>query len=466
MQTVPAAFLLGCLLAMPPQPLGDLLHRLASDDPAVRERAEAELYRLPPSALPALEAARDHPDIDVRLRLREAIPVLANRKRVAESLVTTPVRLRYVNAPLEQALADAAEQTGIALQLPEMPVERRWERLTLDTGTTSPWDAVFQVLAAARLRVEPPGEVAAVVAEDEAFRARARFMWGRRGRASLPRIEPTPLRLIDEAAPAGVVRWIQGPLCIEAGPVAGQAVVHPEPFREVALPLTFQVEPRFAFRGIAGVFLDEVRDEHGQLLPRAERLHDPALGLDYFTIPRHLEMDQLGRWWYRRQMNLPIQTLAKASHRLARVRGRVLLGIQRPAEDLARVELTPGVTPEEAAPTLDGGQVQFTKVENDGDGTWSLEFTLTHPDQGSWVGIGTDTLLDRQGNCPVRLLDGKGGVIRLGGGLIDNRNERVCLIRVSFVATKDQDGPATLIISGRRPVEIEVPFELRDVPLP
>ncbi len=472
MHTLPAAWLLGILLAQSAEPLpgltplGDLLNRLAADDPAIREKAQAELPLLPLTALPSLQAARKHPDPEVRRHLGEAIQILLNRQQHERTLVTKSVRLRFANVRLEEVIAATAEQTGIPMQLPDLSAERREQRLTLDTGETTPWEALQRVLTAAKLHVEPPTEIAPATPEDEPLRARARFRWARRGRSSLPRIEPSPLRLLDEAEPEGIVRWVQGPLCIEAGPVPGVRVVRPEPRRELTLPLTFQLEPRFAFRGIAAVLFDEVRDEYDQALSAPLRVHDRTFELDSFTIPRYLDSDQLGRWWYRRHLTFPIRTLGKPSHLLSKVRGRVLLGLRGPTEDLGRVVLRPGALPAESAPTLDGGQLRVTKVENDGDGTWSVEMTLSHPEQGSWVGIGIDTLLSREGNCPVRLMDRKGGEIRLAGGLIDNRNAHLSLIRVNFVATVEQDGPATLIYSGRRPVELEVPFELRNVPLP
>jgi len=465
MYAVPVLWLVGSVLALPPVSVADIVKRLASDDATIREAARADLHRLDPGAIPALEVVSRHPDAEIRTAVAEVLPDLRNRRLVAQTLVTRKVRLRYINATIEDALTDAALQTGIALSLVDLPVDRRWTRMTLDTGEVTPWEALHSLLRAAQLRVEPALFTDPIQPEEEAFRARARFMFGRRGRSILPRIEPTPMRVQDGPEAAGIVRWTQGPLCIEAGPVPGTRVVHPEPHRELDLPLTFQLEPRFAFRGIATIFLDEIRDEHGQNLPAIQRVHDPVLAIDYFTIPRHLEEADRGRWWYRRTLTLPLKTLAKPSHRLESVRGRILMGLLNPAEDLAQVPVVPNRVPE-AAPTGDGGQIRVTKADNDGEGTWSLEIILTHPEAGGWTGVGTDTLLERAGNSPLRLVDRNGRVIRLAGGLIDNRNERVCLIKASFVATAEQDGLAQLIYTGRRPIDLEVPFELRGVPLP
>jgi hypothetical protein len=465
MTAIPVTWLLACVLAGPPSSVSDILQRLGDVDFAVRETAQADLFLLEPSALPELVAALKHPDPEVRRWVRAVLPGLRNQERVEQTLRPHLVRLQYINATLEDILFDAAEQTGIALHPPDLSLERRWQRFTFDTGELPPWEALYRVLQVTGLRPEPAFYTEPVTPEEEPLRARARFMWARRGRSMLPNLETSPLRLQDAPIPDGTVRSVRGPLCIEAGPVPGTRVEYPEPFRELSLPLTFQLEPRYAFRGIASISLDEIRDEHGQRLPSVYRAHDPVLNIDYFTVPRNLDDNDRGRWWYRRAFTLAIQTLAKPSRKLEVVRGRVALGVLGPAEDLAKVQLVPGTIPDAVA-TADGGQMRVTKAENDGEGTWTLEITLTHPEAGGWVGIGTEALLERSSNHPIRLLDGKGRAIRMGGGLIDNRNEHVSLIRVTFVATEDQDGPATLIYTGRRPIDLEVPFELRNIPLP
>src|SRR5207244_9697511 len=121
---------------------------------------------------PALQAALDHPDPEVRRWVREVLPVLRNQERVARTLQSRPVRLRYVNATLDDVLADAAEQTGIALQLPELPIERRWQRFTFDTGEVPPWEALYRVLQATGLRPEPAFYAELVVPEEGPLRAR------------------------------------------------------------------------------------------------------------------------------------------------------------------------------------------------------------------------------------------------------------------------------------------------------
>jgi hypothetical protein len=465
MTAVPVTLLVGCLLAFPSGSVSEILQRLGADDPAIREAAQTDLFRLDPTALPDLTAALAHPDPEVRRWVREVIPVLRNRERVTRTLQSRPVRLHYVNATLEDILTDTAEQTGIALQPPELSVERRWQRYTFDTGELAPWAALYRVLEVTGFHPEQALAIDPVVPEDEPLRARARFMWARRGRSMLPNLETSPLRLREGSAPEGTVRTILGPLCIEAGPVPGTHVEYPEPWRELSLPLTFQLEPRYAFRGIATLCLEEIRDDRGQLLPGVLRTHDPVLNIDYFTVPRNLEDADRGRWWYRRAFDLPVQTLATPSRRLEVVRGRVQLGLIGPAEDLAKVEIVPGALPGTVA-TADGGQMRVTKADNDGEGTWTIEVTLTHPDAGGWHGVGTEAMLERSTNRPIRLLDRKGRPIRVGGGLIDNRNEHVSLIRASFVATEEQDGPATLIYTGRRPIDLDVPFELKNIPLP
>src|SRR5579871_5570580 len=75
-----AALLIGILSLLPAQEttptksIEQLIDQLSSQDFKVREAAAKEIEALGPQALPALRKAKDHPDLDVRRRIREWIP--------------------------------------------------------------------------------------------------------------------------------------------------------------------------------------------------------------------------------------------------------------------------------------------------------------------------------------------------------------------------------------------------------
>lgn len=67
-------------------PLPRLIERLGHADPAVRDQASLELRKKGAEIVPALEAAWDDSDCEVRLRVREILPALLERRALRESI--------------------------------------------------------------------------------------------------------------------------------------------------------------------------------------------------------------------------------------------------------------------------------------------------------------------------------------------------------------------------------------------
>src|SRR5947208_11340619 len=89
--TLPAVLAAPAPTRPEPPPAADaarLVEQLADPDYRVREQAVERLRRLGPSALPALKAAADHPETEVRRRVHELIPVLEVEAALAPRRVT------------------------------------------------------------------------------------------------------------------------------------------------------------------------------------------------------------------------------------------------------------------------------------------------------------------------------------------------------------------------------------------
>jgi hypothetical protein len=97
----------------PAKPIEQLIEQLSSQDFKVREAAAREIETLGPQALPGLRKAKDHPDLEVRRRIREWIPKLEMQAFLAPKRVNLDVK----DQPLEKVVTELARQTGYQLEL-------------------------------------------------------------------------------------------------------------------------------------------------------------------------------------------------------------------------------------------------------------------------------------------------------------------------------------------------------------
>lgn len=91
----------------------ELVNRLGAAKFAEREKAAAELEKLGRTALPALRAARDEKDPEIRSRSGALLT------KIEGALLTQPTMLRvdFENAPLPEVLKSMSDQAGIKLTL-------------------------------------------------------------------------------------------------------------------------------------------------------------------------------------------------------------------------------------------------------------------------------------------------------------------------------------------------------------
>ena len=115
----------------------------------LRESAEADLARLGRLALPALRAAKDSKDLEIRLR------VTALLARIEVSLLVEPtlVALDFQDVPISQAIRTINEQTGLNLTIGSGGDAAAGER-RLNLRTTEPlpfWKAIDALCEAGQL---------------------------------------------------------------------------------------------------------------------------------------------------------------------------------------------------------------------------------------------------------------------------------------------------------------------------
>jgi hypothetical protein len=447
-----------------------LVRQLGSEDFAERTAAAQALDALGGDAVPALRAALEDTDPEVRRLAAEVLQGVERRLETARLLAPQRLRLVYKDVPVAEAVEEFARRTGFAVRLRDEPA-LAGKRLTLDTGETTFWDAFAQLCDRAGLAEAPPPPAPPVrQVEPEGFRARR------------PRI------LKEDAA---LNQVIEGPVLLAAGRAAPafQAgalrlqVVPPDPGaapQPGLVPLTLEVrtDPRVGWHGLIRLRLDAALDEHGRplRLPPAFFGHPYSRSLFPEGAIVIWDGEQPPRLENLRRVTLALQADGPPPRRLREVRGVVTGEVRAPDEVLARIEDLANAAGK-AVPTPDGGKVQVKEVRDEGDGAWAVRVDVSDPPLDAGLGgvrvvnfgarpVPVKVLVsEREGNCPFTAVDARGRRLRLATGSCTNTPDGVAQYTLIFQAARDQGGPAELRLSGPRDALVEVPFVLRDVPL-
>jgi hypothetical protein len=143
------ALILFCTCAAPAsaqESPADWAGKLGSRSYAEREKAARALEKLGSAALPVLRAAMTHADLETKRRAILLMERIEDRLIVEELMTATPVRLRFQDLPVEDALVEIEKQMGLRLgNVTTM------KRISLDTGVLPYWQAWRRFCVAAHL---------------------------------------------------------------------------------------------------------------------------------------------------------------------------------------------------------------------------------------------------------------------------------------------------------------------------
>jgi hypothetical protein len=131
----------------------ELVKRLGSGSFAERERAAKELDRLGELALPSLEKASQGDDVETQRRATALMRRIEERVMGRSLLQATPMRFRYQNESIHDALRDIEKRTSLKLGWPDYDWTRR--KITVDTGTLPFWQAWAEFCKQASIHEAP-----------------------------------------------------------------------------------------------------------------------------------------------------------------------------------------------------------------------------------------------------------------------------------------------------------------------
>jgi hypothetical protein len=217
---------------------------------------------------------------------------------------------------------------------------------------------------------------------------------------------------------------------------------------EAALAFDIAVEPRvYGFSLAEGSRVDRVVDDQGQALTGALTSKvEVVRGLrGAFSVQRPVLQVRLGE---------------KQARELKELRGQLAGQVLAPTEPLITVKDIFNAV-DKTFKGANGGAIEVLGVEKKGDGEIQIQLRLESP---PFQADGS-----RAASLP-RLLDAKGEAYQLvqvpARGRRSNGRVITQELTLLYRANPGQGDPSQLVLTGVRPVNVQVPFSVADVPLP
>lgn len=486
-----------------------LIGQLGSEQFEERDQATKALDALGPAALKALqEAARDS-DAEIRRRAEGLVQAINRRVETARLLEAKRVRLVFKDTPLPDAVQSIARQTGFKIQLEGDRTQLASRKITLDTGETSFWEALDQFCRQASLRERPvdvyaeynpyvEGKARRIMIIDDARYSsqnqdgRLILMDGKpqtlpttyqagalRIRALQPENADTKEAGNKDSRP---VKTFVDPNSMNGFSGPGQ-IVYERADREVAFTLDVASEPKMQWISAVDLRIEKAVDDKGQTLTQSRPYSAETVVNPYVYANMDLG-GYLGDYRARNAQHLPVRLAfapKTAPTVLKELKGVVFAQVRTPPEPLMTVDnilKAAGQT----FPGTDGGSLKVIEAKREDSGKVKLLVQIDAPPVDPTLpnGNGIRFLVINRGPISqplppaladqLLLLDANGDKVTLmpADSVMESAGNGNGSIqyRLTYQPNKAQGEPVKFVYSARRTVVLEVPFTLKDVPLP
>jgi hypothetical protein len=450
-----------------------LISDLGSPRFEVREQATQRLARLGEPALEALETAARSPDLEIRRRAENLACFIQHRLETERILRPRYVQLDYKDAPLGQAVSDLARKTGLPLEYRRQASE---PTISLHTEELTAWKALEHFCREAKLEEKPPP-----VRDSSNVRMMARpggqFV-------VISTMGGTPQRpngtiVLTPGKGSRLPAFYAGSVRIRALPVENARAFERRPNQLLAL-LEVCPQADMAWQGVADVQVDEAIDDSGQRLASLPGLaRGPAAAVaGKLRAQRIIVLDNgLPGAGDLRLAAIRFQRSDRPSHLLKQLRGQV--------EALALSPLQPIFTIDEVLKSnghvFHGSHGEVLKIKDAKrlkDGSTNLVLELKNagtllsrlrPNGMAVVPPGMPPGASSGNQQRLDLYDIHGKRLALSN-LRDNvslgANGTIThVLEVTCRPHSDEGELAKLILSARRFISVEIPFELKGVPV-
>jgi hypothetical protein len=455
-----------------PKSITHLITRLQSSRFADREEAAEALEALGAPALTALEGAIRSSDPELQRRAEQLHRTITWRVESGRLMAGKQIRLTTTQARPEEVFADLSKQTGWRFQ----PPGEKLSRVSLDTGKVSFWEAFDRLCASCNLvEVEETADVGDAKTAPAVNEPTFHLVQGKR--PSLPTCYSGAVRVraLDTRAPG----WGQAP-----------------GVTEVDCVLEVSVEPGLQLRGPLEARITRAVDdgdrELNQFFPDAGTVEPSAQDYEVNKIKAMIALQQI-------ELERGIAPAPAAPRQLIEVRLKVGDQPSKSLKELhgtlnGRVTSMPEVILEsrdvtkvtgETIPGKDGVSLRVQKIARN-DGQIAVEVDLDTPPSSDapvqlFVGNGRRRVVNRlllnrirlnDDQPSVQLLqleDATGNAATLVGvecSIVANASTITQHGRLTFELPEKETGPYHFVLRARRTLAVEVPFTLRQVPLP
>lgn len=463
-----------------------LVEQLGSEDFRQREAAAAALTQAGPGAIPALREAAKSGDPEVRQRAGAILVKLQRAATSSEKLAPKKVKLDYKDVPLGAAFNDLRTRTSLNLALDPARLGDPFRKVTCATGEVTVWEALDAFCAAAGLREEFRDEL-------ELPQQQAHLS----GYMAYPAPPAVGLDAVPITLEEGKPRRVPGDRR-----TAVRVLVLPPSFPghrvtlgtgETTLCLDITPAPGLNWQEVSAVKISRLIDDAGRAggaaNPRPAEL--PQEMMDWAGPVGGIVVLGGAGWNGRfapaghpravanpRVHPVALKLATPAAKSLKRLEGSVFGEITLPNQTL----ITVNDPAKNVGVAFDGlGDVRFTvlSLNTTGEGTrvqlllecpppWSVGARRGFNPGGIWPeyplpngSIPTPHALDAAGK-PMQH-----GPLSANGLSSFARNDgQAMTYRYDWTFRKQDGAPAKFIVTGPRPVVVEIPFALENVPLP
>jgi hypothetical protein len=454
-----------------------------------REAAAAALAaHRNPEVVELLRRAARSSDPEVARRAGELLVRVEQSIETERLLTARTLRLKFDNTPLADALAEFTRRTGIKVILaPAEAAKLATRKLTLDTGEVTPWQALDKLCKSAGLDEKIPEQAPALAnpydgtARMGGRRGRRRVVWMTPDRMPPPLPDHIELTASKNTTPSFETGGLRLKMLSPKG-IVGTA-------REVQYRLFVNLDPRFGATRLVSIRVHSAIDDQGQRLvsPRmfiGEESHpfdgaeNTVIIIDGEVPPRpSLKLGTidlcLGKFPARLVKELrgtvALEVESLNSHLLTvndlmKCRGKTIAGpggasvkvleAKREASGVYTLKVEVKTPPLQSMNFGGNGQVQMLFINRQAQEYRGLDRTILNEMQ-----------LREKGVLVVDAL-GKPLLMTQAQETTDPNATGSHVYTMTFSPKKGQGAPAKLLLSGRRNVLLQVPFVLRDVPLP
>ncbi|HVK09306.1 MAG TPA: hypothetical protein VM597_11060 [Gemmataceae bacterium] len=463
-----------------PDAAGVAVSRLASPRYAEREKAAKDLEALGPAALKALTAAQASPDEEVRARarvIRDRIELVERSKRLLEA---PTLRFQFADTPLDIAVSEFVRQTGLRVNYAPKPGADAKRKVSLDTSPLPYWEAVDAFYKAAGLTEDGPPPEAPDKKVLMTTGGRAQVILRSRLTMSPPGGLPTPLTDGAMTGPAASDRAVR----VRALPPSFPGSKYDDIKGEVTIQLDVDAAPAVGLQEIVGVEVRGAAAEDGRPLAAAHPDLEPA-AVDYgfsgraqFVVIDDLTFPSATP---DRQVPVVLKSGGLRPRALSELSGVLIARVQAPPEPLVAVENLLDARGKTA--TADGFALTVLAVEERPGNRLAVRAKLTTDPVRDDINFGVLIKgqvrqfinIARETEVPagvhgyqVRTADGRpvaNATTTMVRGTSDGRTSSTEVL-ILFPKPTDKAADLTLAYTGRRSVLVEMPFTLKNVPVP